>query len=133
MYFINVDRDGSILRAKVNRSLPVTDSPLTDTLSALLAGPVMEERQKGLISLIPDGTRIMNATVRGNTAYINFNEDFQFNTYGVEGYAGSLRQVVWTATEFPNVRDVQILIEGRRIDYLGEGIWIGSPVNRDML
>ena len=133
MYFINVDRDGSILRTKVNRSLPVTDSPLTDTLNALLAGPAPDERQKGLISLIPDGTRVMNATVRGTTAYINFNEDFQFNTYGVEGYAGALRQVVWTATEFPNVRDVQILIEGRRIDYLGEGIWIGSPINRDML
>ena len=132
MYFINVDRDGTILRTKVNRSLPVTDSPLTDTLSALLTGPVPEEQRRGLISLIPEGTRIMNATVRGNTAYINLNEDFQFNTYGVEGYAGALRQIVWTATEFSNIRDVQILIEGRRVDYLGEGVWIGSPVNREM-
>ena len=132
MYFINVDRDGSILRSRVNRSLPVTDSPLTDTLSALLAGPTSEERQKGLISLIPEGTHLLNAIVRGNTAYINFNEDFQFNVYGVEGYAGSVRQVVWTATEFSNVRDVQFLIEGRVVNYLGEGIFIGSPVNRDM-
>ena len=133
MYFINVDRDGTILRIKVNRSLPVTDSPLTDTLSALLAGPVPDEQDRGLITLIPEGTRIMNATIRGNTAYINLNEDFQFNIYGVEGYAGALRQIVWTATEFPNVLDVQILIEGRRIDFLGEGVWIGSPVTREML
>lgn len=86
-----------------------------------------------MVSLIPSGTRILSATVRGNTAYINFSEDFQYNTYGVEGYAAQLKQIVWTATEFPNVENVQILIEGRRVDYLGEGIWIGSPLNRDEL
>jgi spore germination protein GerM len=130
MYLINVGRDGSVLRTRVARSLPVTDSPLTDVLSSLLAGPAPDERSRGLITLIPEGTRIISATVRGNTAYINFNEEFQFNTYGVEGYAGALVQVVWTATEFSNVSDVQILIEGRRVDYLGEGVWIGSPVSR---
>jgi spore germination protein GerM len=71
--------------------------------------------------------------VRGNTAYISFSEDFQYNVYGIEGYAGAVRQVVWTATEFPNVHDVQILIESRRLDYLGEGVWIGSPLSRTML
>ncbi|MDR0313865.1 MAG: GerMN domain-containing protein [Treponema sp.] len=130
LYLINVDRDGSVLRTRVARSLPVTDSPLTDVLTSLLAGPAPEERSRGLITLIPEGTRILGATVRGSTAYINFNEEFQFNTYGVEGYAGALIQVVWTATEFSNVTDVQILIEGRRVDYLGEGVWIGSPVSR---
>jgi spore germination protein GerM len=71
--------------------------------------------------------------VRGSTAYISFSEEFQYNTFGVEGYAAQLRQIVWTVTEFTNVSDVQILIEGRRVDYLGEGIWIGSPLDRDML
>ncbi|MDR3124205.1 MAG: GerMN domain-containing protein, partial [Treponema sp.] len=66
-----------------------------------------------------------------STAYLSFSEDFQFNTYGVEGYIGQLRQIIWTATEFPNISDVQILIEGRRIDYLGERIAIGSPLGRD--
>ena len=133
LYFIYVDQGGIILRNKVNRSLPVSDSPLTDAIKALLEGPIPDERQRGLISLIPEGTRIISADVRGNTAYINFSEDFQYNIYGVEGYAGALRQIVWTATEFSNIRDLQILIEGRRLDYLGEGIWIGSPLTREML
>lgn len=133
LYFTQVDRSGSILRVKVNRRLPVSDSPMLDVIQALVAGPNAEEKQKGLISLIPPGTRILSATVRGNTAYINFSEDFQYNTYGVEGYAGQLRQIVFTVTEFPNVNDVQILIESRRVDYLGEGIWIGSPLSREML
>jgi spore germination protein GerM len=133
LYLINIESDGAVIRTKVTRSLPVTDSPLTDVITSLLAGPMPEERRRGLISLIPEGTRIMSATVRGSTAYINFNEEFQFNTYGVEGYAAALRQIVWTATEFSNVRDVQVLIEGRRVDYLGEGVWIGSPLSREML
>lgn len=133
LYFIQVDRGGSIRRIRVNRNLPVSTSPMTDVIQALLAGPNEEERNRGLISLIPPGTRMLSATVRGNTAYISFSEDFQYNTYGIEGYASQLRQIVFTATEFPNIRDVQILIEGRRHDFLGEGIWIGSPISREML
>ena len=132
LYFTQIGSDGSVLRVRSDRGLPVTDSPLRDVIQALIAGPNAEERQRGLISLIPGGTRLLSIAIRGDTAYINFNEDFQYNTYGTQGYNGQLRQIVFTATEFPNVRDVQILIEGNRVDYIGESIWIGSPLNRDM-
>jgi spore germination protein GerM len=106
---------------------------MTDVIQALIGGPIAEEKSRGLISLIPPDTKLLSATVRGDTAYLSFSEDFQYNTYGVEGYAGQVRQIVFTATEFSNVKYVQILIEGRRVDFLGEGVWIGSPLNRDML
>ena len=131
LYFIRIDGDGSVFRVRVDRGLPVSDSPLRDAIQALIAGPNAEEGQRGLVSLIPQGTRLLSVTIRGDTAYINFNEDFQYNTYGTEGYIGQLRQVVFTATEFANVRDVQILIEGSRVDYLGANIWIGSPLGRE--
>ena len=130
IYFANVGSDGQILHSKVTRKIPVSDSPMQDALNVLLAGPTAEELSRGLLNLIPKNTRILSATVRGNTAYISFSEDFLFNTFGVEGYVAQLRQIVWTVTEFQNVKDVQILIEGRRLDYLGEGIWIGSPISR---
>ena len=133
LYFTRVDSDGVILREKTLRRFPVSDTPMVDALRALISGPSPAEKNSGLLSLIPEKTKILQATVRGSTAYISFSEDFQFNVYGVEGYAASLRQIVWTVTEFPNVADVQILIEGRWVDYLGEGIWIGSPVSREML
>jgi spore germination protein GerM len=131
LYLVQVDPDGTILRTRVTRNIPVTGSPLVDALNVLLQGPSVEENSRGLISLIPRGTRVLSAAVRSSTAYINFNENFLFNEYGVEGYAGQLRQIVWTVTEFSNVKDVQILIEGRRMDYLGESIWIGSPIGRE--
>jgi len=130
IYFANVGSDGQILHSKVTRKIPVSDSPMQDALNVLLAGPTAEELSRGLVNLVPKNTRILSATVRGNTAYISFSEDFLFNTFGVEGYVAQLRQIVWTVTEFQNVKDVQILVEGRRMDYLGEGIWIGSPISR---
>ena len=133
LYFIQVDRGGAILRAKVTRAVPSSNAPLLDVLEALLKGPTPEERRQGIISLIPQGTKILSASVLRDTAYINISEEFQYNTFGVEGYAAQLVQIVWTATEFANVKDAQILIDGRRIDYLGEGIWIGSPITRDPL
>jgi spore germination protein GerM len=106
---------------------------MTDALRALIAGPNADERRQGLISLIPPDTVILSATVRGDTAYISFSEDFRYNAHGTDGYLGQLREVVFTATEFSNVNNVQILIEGQRVNFLGEGIWIGSPISRDML
>ena len=130
IYFTQVERDGQILPSRVSRNLEVSNYPMQDALNALLAGPSAEELDRGIISLIPENTRVLSAFVRGNTAYISFSDEFQFNTYGVEGYTAQVREVVRTVTEFPTVRDVQILIEGRRIDFLGEGIWIGSPIDR---
>jgi len=132
LYFTQVDRNGMIFRSGVNRRLPASATPMTDVLHALIAGPSEDERRRGLITLIPEGTRILSATVRDGTAYINFSEDFRYNTYGVEGYIAQIRQVLYTVTEFPNIQDVQILIGGHRANFLGEGIWIGSPLRRGM-
>jgi hypothetical protein len=133
LYFMRLDRDGTVVRTVSTRALAVSTSPLADTLQALLQGPTAEERQQGLVSFIPPGTRLLNIRIRGTTAYINFSEEFQFGIFGTEGYAAQLRQIVWTATEFSTVKDVQILIQGRVVNYLGESILIGSPIDRETL
>jgi len=123
-------RDSDMLLTKVNRKLKVSDSPMLDCLNALLAGPTAEEKKRGLVSCVPSGTRLISAQVRQNTAYLNFNEEFRYNTLGREGSAAQLKQIVWTATEFPNVHDVQIQIEGQTVDFLMEGITIRNPISR---
>jgi hypothetical protein len=130
VYFAQVDKDGQILQSRVSRRITVSETPMQDVLVKMLEGPTAEELNKGVLNLIPRNTRLLSATVRGNTAYLSFSDDFMLNTFGVEGYVAQLRQIVWTVTEFQNVNDVQILIEGRRLDYLAEGIWIGSPISR---
>jgi hypothetical protein len=133
IYFVKIDDLGMVYTAPVKRSVTSSDSPLLDVLNLLLLGPTDTEQGQGFTSLIPDGVLVQNARVAGNTAVISFNENFMFNGYGAEGYVAQLRQIVWTATEFPNINDVQVLIEGRRIEFLGESIRIGRPISRDSL
>jgi germination protein M len=132
LYFMQLTEDGSLIRTKVNRPIKVSDSPLFDVLQSLLAGPTETEKKRGLISVIPSGSRLLSATVKDGIAYLNFNDAFQFNSYGVEGYTAQLKQVVWTATEFSTVQGVQILIEGKSLMYLGgEGIRVDRPLTRE--
>ena len=130
--FIEIDGDGSINRKLIKRSVPKTDSPLTAAIKAVLAGPdTTKAEERNCISLVPAGTKLLGARVSGGVAYLDFNDTFEFNTNGVEGYNSQLMQLVYTATSFSTVNSVQFLIEGQKKDYLGsEGQWIGSPLSR---
>ncbi|MBQ4378335.1 MAG: GerMN domain-containing protein [Treponema sp.] len=128
--FVAIDRDGPVVRKEVTRSVS-KDSPMGDALNMLLAGPSSTEEKTGCRSLIPQGSRLLGASVKNGIATLNFSEEFQFNQFGAEGSLAQLMQVVYTATEFSTVKSVQILIEGQKRDYLTEGVWIGSPLARN--
>lgn len=132
LFFVAIAPDGSVSRKSVKRMLPKSDSPLTDSINALLAGPLPSERGKNCMTLIPEGSKLLGASIKNGIATLDFNERFEFNGLGVEGYVAQLMQIVYTATEFSTVSSVQFLIEGERRDYLGsEGQWIGTPLSRN--
>ena len=130
--FVNIDGDGAVVRQVIKRKVPKSDSPLTTAINLLLQGPdTTKSAERNCMTLIPAGTKLLSAKVSGGVAYLNFNENFEINTYGVEGYIHQLEQIVYTATAFSTVNSVQFLIEGQKRDYLGsEGQWIGSPLSR---
>ena len=132
LYFIRVSNDGRILTERVERIINRGKSPLTRSLKALLSGPKPEDLNQGLLSLIPEGTELLSATVQNGVAYLSFNEQFRFNPMGLEGVLAQLKQVVLTAAAFPTVNTVQILINGNVVEYLGgDGVYIGKPVHPD--
>ena len=130
--FVNIDGDGSVARQVIKRKVAKSDSPLTTSINLLLQGPdTTKAAEKNLMSLIPSGTKLLSAKVQNGVAYLNFNENFEINTYGVEGYIHQLEQIVFTATSFSTVNSVQFLIEGEKRDYLGsEGVVIAAPLSR---
>ncbi|HUI72617.1 MAG TPA: GerMN domain-containing protein [Spirochaetia bacterium] len=131
LFFLSVDPNGSISMKGVIRPIPQSESPLRDALVTLLKGPTSQEINLGLLTMIPSGTTLRGVTVRGDTAYVDFSESFRFNSLGIDGMKAQLRQVVYAATEFPTVKKVQFLIEGKRVDYLGtEGVSIKDPLSR---
>ena len=132
LFFIRVSDEGKIGHKSVLRRVPVSSSPLTTAVNALIAGPRAGELTNAMMSLIPEGSKLLGARVEGGTAFLDFNEEFRFNALGIEGYRAQAEQLVYTVTEFPTVDKVQFLVEGQRIDYLGgEGFWVGAPLGRD--
>lgn len=131
LYFVYVGEDGVLSRKMITRQVEKNNSPLLTNVNLLLKGPIASESSRGYRSLVPNRTKLLSASVRDGVAYLNFNEDFEFNTLGPDGYYAQLMQIVYTATEFSTVNSVQFLIEGQKKEYLGsEGVWIGSPLSR---
>ncbi len=132
LFFILVSNEGEIKLKGVIRPVEYQDAPLTATLESLIKGPLPPEVNQGFINLIPTDARLLNVYIKKDTAFLDFNEAFRFNSWGKEGLIAQLKQVVYSATEFSNVRKVQILIEGKITDYIGpEGTYIGKPLSRD--
>ena len=131
LYYVVIDANGSVNYKAVNRTV-AKDSPLTNALNALLAGPTFEE--KNCTTLIPKGTKLLGVSIKDGVATLNFNEAFEFNQDGIEGYLAQLKQIINTATEFSSVNSVQFLINGEKKEYLGsDGVWIGTPLGRNSL
>jgi spore germination protein GerM len=127
LYFVRIHDDGAISSQKVKRIIPISDSPIQDTLEILIQGPTESELRENLLSLIPSGTKLRGVSVRGSTAIVDFNDAFVYNRYGKEGYMAQLRQIVYTLTEFQNITDVQFLIEGKTRAFLTEGVALDKP------
>ena len=131
--FVQIDPDGSIIRKMIGRTVAKSDSPLTTAINLVLAGPdTTKSAERDCTSLIPTGTKLLVVRIQDGVAYLDFNENFEINPNGIEGYSGQLMQLVYTATTFSTVNSVQFLIEGQKKEYLGsEGQWIGSPLSRN--
>jgi spore germination protein GerM len=131
LFFTSVDSNGKISLKSVIRTIPASDSPLHDTLDSLLKGPTGQELNLGMLSMIPTEAKLRGVVVKDDTAYLDFTESFRFNPSGMDAMSAQLQQVVYAATEFPSVKKVQILIEGKTVRYLGpEGIRIDQPLTR---
>jgi spore germination protein GerM len=134
LFFVQVSPSGDITLRGVIRDVPYTDSPLRETLLALLDGQAARELTDGVLTMIPAGVKLLNVYVRDQVAYVDLSDQFRFNALGRAGLVAQIKQLVYTATEFPTVRSVQMLIEGKRLDYLSsEGPRISDPISRDQL
>ncbi|MCK4798067.1 MAG: GerMN domain-containing protein [Spirochaetes bacterium] len=132
LYYSVIQDNEKLKLVSVSRSISYTNTPLTQTLKSLLNGPVHDGNSSEIITNIPHNTKLLSVVIKDNTAYINFSKEFEFNSYGRESTIAQIKQVVYTATEFSNVKSVQILINGRVKTYLGgEGVVINKPLSRD--
>lgn len=132
VYFTRLNSSNQIELVQRQIDVSFYNKPLTMTLNKLLEGPNNIDKSNNLISSVPENTRLISAWVKDDVAYLNFSRDFEYNPFGKESSILQLKQIVYTATEFNNIKAVQFLIEGNKKEYLGgEGIFINKPISRD--
>ena len=136
VYFVSYDEEKEKpYLVPVIRDIPPvegTEEKIRESMRELLAGPSETEEEKGITSAMPEGAELLNILIRDGVAYLDFSAVIQ------EG-GGSLlmierlAQIVYTATHFPGVDSVRLLIEGDMIEYFsGEGITeVARPMGRD--
>lgn len=131
IYLIRGVGDHSTLEAVTRHTQGrTTAARLRAAMNALLAGPTDAERAAGLLTAIPPGTRLRGVEIRGRVAYVDLSGDVESGG-GSSSMLGRLWQIVYTATQFPRVRQVRILIDGQERGALGgEGVLIDRPLAR---
>jgi len=124
LYFVKISSDGnSVKPVSVTRTIEYRDSPITRTIESLLQGPTMAERQNGIISFIPEGTKLISARILDGHLTLNFTKEFEENYTGREAILLELSQVLFTSFNFSQVKKISVLIEGNQKRYItGEGI-----------
>jgi len=130
VYFVKFnEKSEKMYLAPVARNVP-RGSLLENTMKELIKGPTPSEKKKGHMTAVPSGLRVNSVRIKNRAAEIDFNGAIE------QGASGSILinridQIVYTATQFPNVSSVIIKINGKQKQTLGtDGLSIGGPLHR---
>ena len=98
----------------VLREVPRTRAVGAAAMNALLAGPNGAElgARPAMYTSVPEGTRFLGLRIESGIATVNLSREFESGG-GSAAVLGRLAQVVYTLTQFPNVRGV--VYEGTRV------------------
>lgn len=121
------DEQGLKLQA-VKKTVKVgSDDKYTAALKALLDGT----KEKGLATIVPKQAKIKSVKVQGDTAFVDFDENlikkFIGGSTGEEMLVGS---IVNTLTEFEEIKKVQLLVEGKKVESISGHLDLTKPVER---
>lgn len=111
----------------VEKSIKDTDNKYQAAVEALMAGT----EKKGLANVFPKTAKLLQVTVSGKVAKVDFSRELQKNfvggSTGEEMLVGS---VVNTLTEFPEIQKVQILVDGQEVETLSGHMDLSQPLPR---
>lgn len=95
---------------------------VTEALRELLEGPDDFEVEIGMGTEIPDGTNLLDVEMDGTTAIVDLSGAFESGG-GSLSMQVRLAQVVFTVTQFPEIDDVDIRLDGNDVEFIGgEGL-----------
>ena len=119
LYFKNSDKEG--LGAEI-RSVEVTDGVSIEktVVEALLKGPKSNKLKQCVFG------ELISAETKDGVCFVNFNFSFVEKNFG-DGAEYAIQSVVNSLTELSEVNEVQILIDGKKIDKIGD-VDVATPL-----
>lgn len=130
VFFIGKNENGDELYRAVKRKYDKDENgqQLSFAISKLVEGPNQIEREKGIYSEIPSGTKVISVVETDKKAIINLTSAFD-NGGGTDGLYKRLYQLVKTANK--NTRlPVYLYIDNKQVDVIGgEGLMINQPLD----
>ncbi|OGP21403.1 MAG: hypothetical protein A2054_08285 [Deltaproteobacteria bacterium GWA2_55_10] len=124
------DEEGLYLKAekrKIDKGGLSTEAKAA--LDELFEGP----ENMSLGNTLPEGTRLLSVKIDGQTATVDLSKEVvQNHPGGSTGEILTIYSIVDTLTlNFPEIKDVQILVEGRKKDTIAGHIDITTPLAPD--
>jgi germination protein M len=117
----------------VMRYIPKEDLGIAKTaLSTIIYTPekAQDLNAAGLTPTLPMGTKILGAVIKDDgLAIVDFSKEFLNFSSGKAEELG-IKAVVYTLTEFPNIKSVEIRVEGKKIEEMPKGTEVGSRLSR---
>jgi len=114
----------------VHRVIPQTKEVGAAAIKALLAGPTAAEKAFGLGTNIPDGTTFLGLSIKNGVATLDLSKEYASGGGSLSMFA-RLAEVVYTLTQFPSVKGVQLKLDGKPVEVFGgEGLVLDHPLTR---
>jgi spore germination protein GerM len=97
------------------------------TLKALVE---TSPQDKTMQNVFPKGTKVLGVNVKNGIATVNFSKEFTTKTDGEYTTLLMVNAVVNTLTQYPEIKKVQFLAEGEKIEVLGQ-VDLAEPLSRN--
>jgi germination protein M len=124
-------RPGPFL-VSVRQDIPKTERIALATLRELVEGPSASATAMidGLSTAVPAETLVLDVTIDDRVATVDLSREFGSGGGSASMFA-RLAQVVYTATQFPTVDEVQLELDGQLVTvFSAEGIVLDGPISR---
>jgi spore germination protein GerM len=125
LYFC--DRDGHLVVEF--RELAEGDNLPEAVLRELIRGPETNE----LLPTVPEGTTLNGVVVKDGLARADFSPELKTNHWGGSlGETITVYSIINTLAQFPEVKRVQILIDGQEVDTLSGHLDLSEPLTPNL-
>lgn len=132
IYFVTANDTNNVKISTSKKEIKTDSDKFRTTMEALFSGPSGFEKIAGVYSEIPPETKLLGIKEDKYSYTINISDDFEMGG-GADSMKLRVKQLVITATQAANGKDVYLEINGKRAEYVGgEGIMILQPLQRNL-